>query len=103
MESQRQQKIARLLLRDLSTIFQEMARESNFGGIITVTKVNVTKDLSQAKVYLSIFGVKDTSALLEEVKRKTKEIRFLLGQRIRHQLRLTPELTFFLDDSLDYY
>lgn len=102
MESQRQQKISRLLQRDLSTIIQDMARKSAFHGILTVTKVNITKDLSQAKVYISIFGVEDKPSVLKELKGKTTEIRFLLGQLIRHQLRVTPELLLFLDDSLDY-
>lgn len=102
MESQRQQKISRLLQRDLSTIFQDMARKSTFRGILTVTKVLITKDLSQAKVYISIFGVEDKQAVLKELKGKATEVRFLLGKLIRHQLRVTPELLLFLDDSLDY-
>ena len=101
MDTTRQQKIARLIQKDLGSIFQHSA--STFGGsMITVTKVYVTGDLSIAKAYLSIFGGKNKSEALELVKGHTREIRHQLGVLERKQLRVIPELQFFEDDSLDY-
>lgn len=103
MESQRQQKVSKLLVKELGTIIQRHLEGNSNGVMITVTKVNVTPDLSIARVYLSIFGAPDGNLFLKDVVRpQTKEIRFLLGQNIRHQVRIIPTLDFFLDDSLDY-
>ncbi len=102
MESTRQNKIARLIQKDLGVIFQLESRNLFDGAMITVTKVTVTKDISIAKIYLSIFVTSDKNALLEKIRIHTREIRYQLGTRIHNQLRIIPELHFFLDDSLDY-
>ena len=103
MESKRQQKVSQLLQRDLAEIFQiDMRGQFSQNAMITVTKVQVTKDLSITKVYLSLFAVKDKEAFLTEVRSKTSMIRGILGKRIRHQLRVVPDLLFYIDDSLDY-
>lgn len=102
METTRQQKVSKLIQRDLSEIFQKELRPATPGIIITVTKVNVTPDLSYARVHLSVFGVADKQALVAEVNGQSRAIRGLLGSRVRHQLRIIPELQFFEDDSLDY-
>lgn len=102
MESTRQQKIARLIQKDISVIFQEQSRDHFRGSLITVTKVSVTKDLSLAKIYISLFATKDKPALLEMIRTRTREIRRELGMRVRNQLRVIPDLQFFIDDSLDY-
>ena len=102
MESKRQHRISKLIQRDLSEIFQREVTHLTPGVMVTVTKVNVTPDLSLAKVYLSLFPAKDKKNLLEVINRSSREIRGLLGQRIRHQVRSIPELRFYLDDSLDY-
>jgi len=102
MESTRQQKIARLIQKDLGNIFQQLSREIFSGAMITVTKVNVTKDLSVAKIYLSLFATKDKSDLMESIHGHTREIRYHLAQLVKNQLRVVPELHFFEDDSLDY-
>lgn len=102
MESKKQEKINKLLWKELSEIFQRDLRPSVSNLMITVTTVNVTSDLSYAKVYLSIFGVQDKDKVVQEVNTKTRAIRGLLGNRIRHQMRVIPELRFYLDDSLDY-
>jgi ribosome-binding factor A len=102
MESTRQQKISRLIQKDLGAIFQEQARDHFSGALITVTKVSVTKDLSVAKVYISLFAVKDKNVLLEKIRMRTREVRHELGTRVHNQLRVIPDLQFFLDDSLDY-
>lgn len=95
--------MSKLLVKELGTIIQKHLGDALNGALVTVTKVTVTPDLSIARVYLSIFGPKDGQLFLKDVIRpQTKEIRFLLGQNIRHQVRIIPTLDFFLDDSLDY-
>ncbi|MBE9491397.1 MAG: 30S ribosome-binding factor RbfA [Bacteroidetes bacterium] len=102
MESQRQQKIARLIQKDLGTLFQREGSGMFDGAMITVTKVNITGDLSLARVYLSLFATKDKDELLMTINKKRKNIRYRLASKIRHQLRSVPELEFYIDDSLDY-
>src|SRR6476659_10339264 len=72
------------------------------GGMISISSVKVTPDLFEARVYLSFFQVKDNEAMLAKINEKNKEIRKELGTRVRHQLRSIPELTFYIDDTLDY-
>lgn len=102
METQRQLKVSRLIQKDISGIFQLEGRNLFGGAMVTVTNVRVTRDLSLARIYLSIFAAKNNEALLDEIKRRTREIRFKLGIRVKNQLRAVPELEFYLDDSLDY-
>lgn len=102
METTRQNKISRLIQKDLGVIFQQESRNLFQGAMITVTKVHVAKDLSVAKIYLSLFVTADKNALLEKIRMQTREIRHQLGARVHNQLRIVPELLFFLDDSLDY-
>ncbi len=102
MESTRQQKVAKLIQRDLAEIIQ---RNSNawFGGImVTVSGVSVTPDLGLAKVYVSVFPVKDKDQIVKILTERSSTIRFELGKRVKNQLRIIPELKFYLDDSLDY-
>lgn len=101
MESQRQQRISRQLQKDLGEIIQQEGRNWFSGAMITVTKVQVTSDLSLARVYLSIFG-KPAEDVIKVIGGKSKEVRRLLGMRVKNQLRHVPELRFFVDDSLDY-
>lgn len=102
METQRQKKIGGLLQQDLADILQRAATEGAPGTLISVSKVSVTADLSIAKAYVSIFPTAKAPKILEEIKASTPAIRHELAQRTKHQLRRTPELLFFLDDSLDY-
>ena len=102
METQRQKKIARLLQKDLGEIVANLVRNKMTNVMATVTKVIPTSDLSIAKVYLSLFAVSDKQQTLKEITKHEKGIRHQLGNRIRHQLRVVPELLFFEDDSLDY-
>ena len=102
MESTRQLKVSRLLQKDLGEIFQRESRNLSQGAMVTVTKVNVTPDLAMAKVYLSLFGTDDKSALIKHIQKHGKEVRFHLGKRIAKQVRVVPELVFYMDDSLDY-
>jgi len=102
METNRQKKIAGVIQKDLVDVLQSAAREGMKGVIISVTKVKVTTDLSQAKVYLSVFPNDKRNELLKGIKSNTLTIKHELAQRTRNQLRRMPSLTFFIDDSLDY-
>jgi ribosome-binding factor A len=86
----------------LVDVLQSAARSGNLGVVISVTKVNVTVDLSIAKVYLSVFPTDKRESLLEGIKSNTPKIKHELAQRTRHQLRRMPELQFYVDDSLEY-
>ena len=72
------------------------------GGMVSIASVKMTPDLYEARIYLSLFQVKDAEAVLEKFKDLSSEIRGELGKRMRHQLRIIPQLTFYLDDTLDY-
>lgn len=103
METQRQKKIGGVIQKDIVDILQRAAIDGGLKGtLISVSKVNVTTDLSIAKIYISIFPVKDAQTLLEGIKSNQPLIKHELSQRTRNQLRRVPELLFFLDDSLDY-
>ncbi|MCL2683202.1 MAG: 30S ribosome-binding factor RbfA [Bacteroidales bacterium] len=99
METTRQQKINSLLQKDLADILLREVIVPN--TMISVTRVNVTPDMSVARVNLSIFATKDKTEALKQIQIKKAEIRRLLGERIKNQLRIVPDLQFFLDDSLD--
>ncbi len=101
MESTRQAKIARLLQKELSEIFRAQTAATH-GVIISVTTVRVSPDLSVARAYLSVFPPEKGNEIIESVNSNARTIRYELARRVRYQLRKTPELTFFLDDSLDY-
>ena len=97
----RQQKVSRQLQRDFSEMFQNELRALAGGCLISVTDVWISQDLEQAKVYISIFPKEHEQEIFENIQSKGKEIRYQLGKRVRHQLRLVPELLFRLDQSLD--
>lgn len=101
MQETRQNKISRLLQKELSVIFQEQTRAIH-GVMVSVTRTKISPDLSICTAYLSIFPSERGEELLANIEKNTKQIRYTLGQRIRNQLRIVPELRFFIDDSLDY-
>ena len=101
MQETRQNKIARLLQKELSVIFQEQTR-SLHGVMVSVTRVKVSPDLSICAAYLSIFPSEKAEELIQNITKNEKQIRYELGTRVRYQLRIIPELRFFIDDSLDY-
>jgi ribosome-binding factor A len=102
MDSTRQQKYSRLIQKEISDVFQHDGYKYYGKAFVTVTMVRVSPDLGVAKIYLSIFNVKDSQAVLDMIEHHNWEIRKKLGAQIRHQARIIPELKFFLDDSLDY-
>ncbi len=103
METQRQKKIAGVIQEDIADILQRSAIDGGLKGtLISVTKVSVPTDLSLAKVYISIFPNKNAQEIMDGIISNEPLIKHELAQRTRHQLRRVPELSFFLDDSLDY-
>ena len=102
MEGTRLSKVSRQIQKDLGEIFQIEGNKISKGKMITVTNVRVSPDLGFAKVYISIFPTDKKEDALQAVRDHSKQIRHELAQRVRHQLRIIPELSFILDDSLDY-
>lgn len=101
METTRQQKISRMLQKELGEIFLLYARNLN-GTLITVTNAKISPDLSISHVSLSIFPSEKAAATIVQVQSDARSIRFDLGKRVRNQLRIVPELFFHIDDTLDY-
>ena len=102
MTSTRQYKVSRLLQKELGHVCQREGNSIFKGKMITVTEVRITADLGQARVFLSIFPATEKALFDKTMGEHTQHIRHELAMRIRHQLRMVPELQFFLDDSLDY-
>lgn len=101
MQETRQNRIARLLQKELAEIFQSQTRQTH-GLLVSVTRVRISPDLSICTAYLSIFPSGKADELLTNIRKNEKTIRYDLGRRVRNQLRIIPELRFFIDDSLDY-
>ena len=101
MQETRQAKISRLLQKELAQIFQSQTRMMH-GVMVSVTRVKISPDLSVCTAYLSVFPSEKGEEILNNVNANAKTIRYDLGQRIRNQVRIIPELRFFIDDSLDY-
>lgn len=101
-ESTRQKKVARLIQKEVADIFLRKGIELAPGKMVSVTKVRVNPDLSFAKIYLSIFPSSNQNEILQSVHDHSPKIRYNLGQKVRSQLRIVPEIAFFIDDSLDY-
>ena len=101
METTRQNKIARLIQKELSEIFQQQTRAMH-GVLVSVSIVRISPDMSYARVYLSVFPSERSEEIVKNINDNMKAIRYELGTRVRHQLRIIPELKFFVVDSLDY-
>lgn len=100
--TKRQEKVSKLIQKDLSDIFQKESQLFK-GALITVTKVRISPDLTYAKVFLSIFIPGDDSkAIMDSIKSQTANFRYALGKKIKNQVKKIPELAFYIDDSLDY-
>ena len=98
----RQDKIANVIKKELGIYFQKHAISICKGAMVSVTTVRMSPDLSIAKIYISIFGAKDNEESFENIENNSKAIRHYLSQVVRNQLRKTPELHFYIDDSFDY-
>ena len=103
MESNRQKKVARLIQKDLSDIFLYMTKSSYKGIMITITHVFVSKDFSVAKIYLSFFPEENKTEIFQDIQKQKHIIKHQLSIRLKNQMRKTPELNFFIDNSLEHY
>jgi ribosome-binding factor A len=101
MQETRQNKISRLIQKELSQIFEEQTRQMR-GVLVSVTNVRISPDMSVCRAYISVFPSEKNNEILNNISENQKTIRFELGKRVGKQLRIIPELKFFLDDSLDY-
>jgi ribosome-binding factor A len=102
MESTRQKKVSRLIQKELADIFLKRGNEFGHGKLVSITRVRVSPDLSFAKVYISIFPATNQNDILHSMQEHSSKIRFELGQKVRSQLRIVPDIAFHIDDSLDY-
>lgn len=101
-ESTRQQKVGKQIQKDLAEIIRERGMAAFGGALITVTSVKVSPDLALAKVHLSIFPSAKAAEVLKLIEASSKYIRGELGKRVSKQLRIVPEVVYYIDDSLDY-
>src|SRR6185312_13912047 len=101
-ENKRQKQVGKLVMEELSDIFQREGMNIVEGGMVSISKVMVTPDLLEARGYVSFYQIKEPMALLHKIKERGWEWRKLLGQRIKNQLRRVPDLEFFTDDTLDH-
>lgn len=102
MESKRQQKFAGVIQEDLAAIFQREGMGFLPNTLVTITKVRVTPDLALARIFLSFFNNANTQLALQTIKSHANEIRYKLGARIKDQVRVIPQLEFFVDDTNEY-
>ncbi len=101
-ETKRQKQVAGLLKEELSVIFQRLGLSMMDGGMISIASVKITPDLFEARIYCSLFQVKDPVATMKKIEDRAWEIKKELVSRVKNQLRSMPQLTFFQDDTLDY-
>ena len=102
MDSTRQQKIARQIQKDIGDIFLKEGADLVRGALVTVTKVRVSPDMGLAKIYISVFPFEKSKEMLEHLTANVSRVRGALGNRVRSQFRVVPELVFYIDDSLEY-
>jgi len=101
METTRQNKVARLIQKELSDMFQKETQAMK-GTLVSVSACRISPDMSVCRAYLSVFPSEKSEEIVANVNQDMKTIRYELGRRVRMQLRIIPELKFFVDDSLDY-
>jgi ribosome-binding factor A len=101
-EGKRQKQVAALLIQELSDIFQRLGLSTLDGGLVSITAVKITPDLLEARVYLSLFQVKDIPAAMKKIEERGWEIKRELAARVKHQLRRIPTLQYLYDDTLEH-
>jgi ribosome-binding factor A len=101
-EGKRQKQVASLLFHELSDIFQRLGLSMIDGGLVSISSVKITPDLFDARIYLSLFQVKDPNAVMQKIEERGWEIKKELVARVKNQLRSMPQLSFFQDTTLDY-
>lgn len=101
MESNRQRKIAQILQEDFAELFRKQASESAHQILVSVSEVKISADLGVAKIYLSIFPAETRTAIMKEIEDNKASYRYHIGQKMGKQVRIIPQLSFFLDKSMD--
>ena len=101
-EGKRQKQVAAVLQQELNDIFMRLGMTMMDGGMVSISKVQVTPDLLEARIYLSLFKVQDEKELMKKIESKAWEVKKALSDRVKHQLRRIPVLHFYQDDTLDY-
>lgn len=102
MGSIRQKKVEAVIQEELGKYFRENARSICMGAMVSVTEVRIVPDMSYLKAFLSIFGHPDVKEVFENIKSHKDEVRYELGKRLGKSLRRIPDLSFYIDDSIDY-
>ena len=103
METQRQKRVSRLIQKDLSAIFIQESKSKYRGIMISITHVMVSKDFSVAKIYISLFPNDTKDLIFDEIKQSSKYYKHKLSLILKNQMRKTPKLLFYLDNSLNHY
>ncbi len=102
LEGKRQKQVAAVLEKEINDIFQKLGLSMMDGGMVSISSVKITPDLFEARIYLSFFKVKDAEKALKTIEERAWEIKKALTAQVRHQLRSMPQLTFYIDDTLEY-
>ena len=102
LEGKRQKQVAAVLNKEINDIFQRLGLNMIDGGMVSIASVKITPDLFEARIYLSFFKIPDNIAALKKIQERSWEIKKELTARVRHQLRSMPQLTFYIDDTLEY-
>ena len=101
-EGTRQLKVAREIQKDMAEIIRSKGMAAFSGAMVSVSGVKVSPDLSVAKIYVSVFPSEKAQAVMQTISENTRSLRGELGDRVGKQLRIVPEIVFYLDSSLDY-
>jgi len=101
-EGKRQRQVAGVIQEEMNDIFRRLNLNMIDGGMVSISSVKVTPDLLEARIYLSLFQVKDTKAAMKKIEDRAWEIKKELADRVKHQLRRIPVIHYFLDDTLDH-
>ncbi|GAL87195.1 ribosome-binding factor A [Sporocytophaga myxococcoides] len=102
MDSKRQQKVSRLIQKEMGELFQRDTKGIFGGAFITVTHVKISPDLGVASIYLSFLKNNNQNAILQNIRENTKQVRKMLGEKVGKQLRIVPQLVFHIDDTVEY-
>lgn len=101
-EGKRQKQVGAVIEKEMNDIFRRLGLAMLDGGMVSISAVRITPDLHEARIYLSLYKVADTKLTLKHIEDHAREIKKELSARVRHQLRIIPQLSFYLDDSLEY-
>lgn len=101
-ESKRQRQVASMIEHEMNAIFQKEGLNVVHGGMISIAKVKVTPDLMEARFYISFFNIPEPEKMLKHIKDMDWKLRKLLAEKIKHQVRKIPVLSYYMDDTLDY-